>query len=97
MRSIPKSEFPVEFSECAALFYYKLGAPMSEPSDALFEVTHLTINRFLVQNTAVSMTFRNGFDFPINFFWEDEAISSSLQGHLEPGEAAEMTTRLVQS
>lgn len=94
VRSLPKRVFPVQFSECAALFYYRHGDTIDKPSAALHELTHKTISAFITENNRVNMTFRNGFDFPVEFFWEDEAVSSKLLGRIEPGSAHNMKTAL---
>lgn len=95
VRSIPKEELPsIEFPECAAIFYFKKGSALHEPDATLTTLDHRHITEWMATNTRIKFEFKNGFDFAIDYFWEDEAVEAKLQGHLEPGETHEVNTIL---
>ena len=87
--SLPSSEFqypPSLLGEdglpdaCAHVIFYKVGDNIVYPTASTSRLEHRDLNQWLAERMRVNQVITNGFDFDINWFWQEESTDPVFQG-----------------
>jgi hypothetical protein len=74
VRTLPTSEYPFALNNCASILLYPIGSSFSRPKSSITILDHMQISSWLANKTQILMTFTNSFEYPIELYWQDEAI-----------------------
>lgn len=95
--SLPAAGFPYPSSAlnkkgepdaCAHVLFYRIGDNINDPTAVTSEFEHRYLNQWLAERMRLpSLRMTNGFDFPIDVYWQEESTDPVHQGTLEPGES----------
>jgi hypothetical protein len=89
--TLPLSEAPVAITQrprtqCAELYYYPKGTSLDSPPTATYsqEFDYETLQSWQKKIIKKEARFYNDFDFPIELYWNDEAVKSVHVGTVQP-------------
>jgi hypothetical protein len=95
--TLPAKEFPYptvllgdagEPDACAHILFYRTGDNIHQPRAVTSELEHRYLNQWLAEQMRLpSLRMTNGFDYPIDVFWQEESSDPVHQGVLLPGES----------
>lgn len=90
--TIHKHLWPIEFDDCAQIYFYKVGSGLMDPAATQTKLDHNTLNPWIGDLMRTRITITNNFDFSITLFWHEESRDPVDQGILKPGDHTSMGT-----
>lgn len=93
--TLPPSESPIELTECAQIFFYVIGSPITTATDMTANFQYNDLNGFMSRHMRLTgTTFTNNFPYKIKVWWHEESQEGVNQGTLDPGSAMSITSFL---
>lgn len=92
--SLPTLGFPLPLETCSELFLYRFNSTMADPYARTTDFDHTHVNNWVAESLRTDFRVRNGFDFPIVFYWQDESQRGKKQKLLAPGQATTINSFL---
>jgi hypothetical protein len=91
--TLPAKGFPLPLMNgCSEAFMYKFNSTMLTPHARTTDWDHTNINNWIPESLRTDFRVRNGFDFPISFYWQDESQRPKKQKMLAPGQSSTITS-----
>lgn len=92
--SLPRKDFPLEIDGCSELLIYRYDSELQNPFVRTNNLNHSHVNDWVAESLRTDIKVKNGFDFPINFYWHDESHQGKKQKLLAPGQMTSITSFL---
>jgi hypothetical protein len=78
---------------CAHILFYRRGDNIANPRSVTSEFEHRFLNVWLAERIRLpTLRMINGFDFPIEVYWQEESVDPVYQGTLQPSEHMELSS-----
>ena len=84
--SLPAAGFPIEVDGCSEMLLYRYNMTLNEPYLRTNNFDHAHVNTWIADSLRTDMRIKNGFDFPVVYYWQDESQKGKKQKLLAPGQ-----------
>jgi len=92
--SLPAADFPLPIEGCSELLMYRYNSTIFEPHVRTTNFDHSHVNNWVAESLRTDFRVRNGFDYPISFYWQEESQHGRKQKLLAPGQSTQITSFL---
>ena len=93
--TLPLVGFPLDLNDaCAEVFFYSFNSSMTNPQSRTTKLEYEDFTPWASEVIRTDLLVKNGFDFPIMYYWHDESKEKLEQNVLEVGERAKISSFL---